>query len=262
MGVSVIIVNYRTPALTVAAVQSALQQHECAEVIVVDNASGDESMVTLRKEVTDFRVKLIESRANLGFGRANNLAAEQASEEFLFLLNSDARFHPGCLGTLLNCWQDLVNPGILAPAVYLPDGQNLQADAIGPFPTVSRLITRKTKQYGTSLTPDWVSGCAMLIRRDDFLAVGGFDPDIFMYYEDVLLCHAIRKRGLEVARCLEAGVTHDGGASIESRLSRKAIYYEAQDVMLKKLGEASIGIFIVKLLRWPNLLIGRLLGRT
>jgi len=260
MSVSVIIVNYRTPALTLLAIESALAQPETTEVIVVDNASGDDSVDQLR--ALGDRVVLIESKENLGFGRANNLGAERAVGDFLFLLNSDATFHAGSLARLLTHWGTLQKPGILAPAVYLPDGKTLQADAIGPFPTVARLITRKTKDYGTSLTPDWVSGCAMMLRREDFLAVGGFDPDIFMYYEDVLLCHAIRRRGLGIYRCLEAGVTHEGGASIESRLSRKAVYYQAQDVMLRKLGESGLGIFIVRLLRWPNLLIGRFLGRT
>lgn len=259
MAVSVIIVNYKTPDLTAAAIDSALAQPEAAEIIVVDNASGDGSVARLR-EFGD-RIMLIESGENLGFGRANNLGVARATEEFVFLLNSDALFHEGCLATMLAHWQTLDKPGILAPAVYLEDGKTLQADAIGPFPTVSRLITRKTTDYGTSLTPDWVSGCAMLLRREDYLAVGGFDPDIFMYYEDVLLCHAIRKRGLGVFRCLDAGITHLGGKSISSTWDRKVVYYQAQDVMLRKMGEPGWGIALVRLLRWPYLVAKRLTGR-
>ncbi len=262
MSVSVVIVNFRTPALTVLAIESSLAQPECTEVLVVDNASGDNSLTVLRDRFTDSRVKILESAENLGFGRANNLAANRAVGGFLFLLNSDARLHENALGTLLKEWPRFERPGILAPAVYLADGETLQVDALGPFPTVERLVTRKTKVHGTSLTPDWVSGCAMLIRRDTFLAVGGFDPEIFMYFEDVLLCRAFRKMGLGIHRCLDAGVTHEGGGSMESRLNRKAIYYSAQDVMLRKMGEPGWGIFLVRLLRWPNLVLGRLLGRT
>jgi GT2 family glycosyltransferase len=97
--------------------------------------------------------------------------------------------------------------------------------------------------------------------REDYEAVGGFDPAIFMYYEDVLLCHAIRKLGKKIYRHLEAGVTHLGGGSIESRWARKAVYYKAQDYMLRRLGQPVWAIWIVKLLRWPNLVLGRLLGR-
>ncbi len=263
MSVSVLIVNFRTPELTAAAVQSALDEPETAEVVVVDNASGDASVSELRERFEgEPRVRLIASPENLGFGRANNLAEQGCTSEFVFLLNSDATLHPGSLRVLIARWNTLDRPGILAPAVYLPDGKTLQADAIGPFPTVKRLITRETKQYGNSLTPDWVSGCAALMLREDYEAVGGFDPDIFMYYEDVLLCHAIRKLGKGVFRCLEAGVTHLGGGSIESRWNRKAVYYSAQDIMLRKIGEPWWAIAIVKLLRWPNLVLGRLLGRT
>lgn len=259
MAVSVIIVNYKTPVLTGAAIESAFTQPEAKEVIVVDNASGDGSIERLR--AFGDRITLIESAENVGFGRANNLGVERATQPFVFLLNSDALFHPRCLETLLERWQTLDKPGILAPSVYLEDGHTLQADAIGPFPTVARLITRKTTHYGTSTTPDWVSGCAMLMRREDFLAVGGFDPDIFMYYEDVLLCHAIRKRGLGIYRCLEAAVTHLGGKSISSTWNRKIVYYEAQDVMLRKMGEPGWGIALVRMLRWPYLVIKRVTGR-
>ncbi|MCC7436039.1 MAG: glycosyltransferase family 2 protein [Methanoregulaceae archaeon] len=256
MAVSVVIVNYRTPELTMAAVESALAQSEAVEVIVVDNASGDDSVSRLK--ALGGRVILIESSENIGFGRANNLGVERACQEFVFLLNSDALLHAGCLGKLLAYWTTLDRPGILAPAVYLADGKTLQPDAQGPFPTVWGLITRKSAAHDTSLTPDWVSGCAMLMRREDFLAVGGFDSEIFMYYEDVVLCHAIRGRGLGVQRCLDAAVTHLGGKSIARSSDRKKVYYQAQDIMLRRLGEPSWAIALVRLLRIPYQLLQRL----
>jgi GT2 family glycosyltransferase len=106
-----------------------------------------------------------------------------------------------------------------------------------------------------------VSGCAMLLHREDYLKVGGFDPDIFMYYEDVLLCRSIRLLGKGVFRHLEAGVTHLGGGSYQSNWKKKQQYYAAQDVLLRKQGESPIGIGLVKLLRWPNLVLGAILGR-
>ena len=259
MAVSVVIVNYRTPELTMAGAESALAQPEAAEVIVVDNASADDSVARLR-ELGD-RVSLVESPENIGFGRANNLGVERASQEFVFLLNSDALLHPGCLAALLECWAALDRPGILAPAVYLADGKTLQPDAQGPFPTVWGLVTRVSAANETSLTPDWVSGCAMLIRREDFLAVGGFDSEIFMYYEDVVLCHAIRQRGLGIHRCLDAAVTHLGGKSIARSSDRKKVYYQAQDIMLRRLGEPAWAIALARLLRVPYRLLQRIRGR-
>jgi GT2 family glycosyltransferase len=259
MAVSVVIVNYRTPELTMAAAETALAQPEAVEVIVVDNASDDDSVVRIK--ALGGRVTLIESTENVGFGRANNLGVERASQEFVFLLNSDALFHPGCLATLIACWATLDRPGILAPAVYLADGKTLQPDAQGKFPTVRGLITRQSAVPETTLTPDWVSGCALLMRRKDFLAVGGFDSEIFMYYEDVVLCHAIRQRGLAVYRCLDAAVTHLGGKSMARSSDRKKVYYQAQDIMLRRLGEPFWAIALVRLLRLPYTLIQRIRNR-
>jgi GT2 family glycosyltransferase len=260
--VSVLIVNFRTAELTIDAVRSSLRQPEATEIIVVDNASGDDSVLKLKEAFDEeARVQIVASPENLGFGRGNNLAAERATQPFVFLLNSDALFHDGCLAALLSHWEKLDQPGILAPAVYLSDGATFQADALGPFPTVKRLILRQTKQYGESLSPDWVSGCAMLLRREDYVKVGGFDPDIFMYYEDVLLCRSIRGLGKGVYRHLEAGVTHLGGGSYQSNWKKKQQYYAAQDVLLRKQGESALGIGLVKLLRWPNLVLGAILGR-
>src|SRR5689334_13264187 len=116
MGVSVLIVNFRTAELTGKAVESSLAQPEAEEVIVVDNASGDESVPYLRARFGDEpRVKIVESAENVGFGRANNLAEKEASQLFLFLLNSDAEFHEACLAKLLAHWPTLDRPGILAP---------------------------------------------------------------------------------------------------------------------------------------------------
>ncbi len=263
MSVAVIIVNFRTPDLTVAAVRSVLSEPEATEIIVVENGSGDDSLAQLASAFEgEVRVKLVESKENLGFGRGNNLGAKHATAEFLFLLNSDATLHPSSLSALLSKWDELKTPGILAPAIRMPDGKTLQLDTFGRLPTASRLLTRATKRYDLEwLEPDWVSGCAMLLKRADFEAVGGFDEDIFMYYEDVLLCQAIRGLGKTIHRCLSAGVTHLGGASASGSLAQKKQYYAAQDLLLKKLGEPSFPRALVKMARWPNLWIGRLIGK-
>lgn len=263
MSVAVLIVNFRTPDLTIDAIRSALAEPEATEVIVVENGSGDDSYerISLAFE-GELRVTVIQSLENLGFGRGNNLAAEHATAEFLFLLNSDATTQPDCLMLLLARWDDLKNPGILAPAIRNASDNSLQVDTFGVMPTAGRLLTRATKRNDLAwLEPDWVSGCAMLIKRIDFEAVGGFDEDVFMYYEDVLLCRAIRGLGKSIHRCVEAAVTHLGGASASGSLTQKKQYYAAQDVMLKKLGEPAVMRLLVKLARWPNLWVGKFLGR-
>ncbi|MEQ1824166.1 MAG: glycosyltransferase family 2 protein [Fimbriimonadaceae bacterium] len=263
MSVAVLIVNFRTPDLTVEAIRSVLSEPEVTEIVVVENGSGDDSFERISKAIEgEMRVTVIKSIENLGFGRGNNLGAEHATADFLFLLNSDATLHAGALSTLLTNWQTLETPGILAPAIRMPDGHTLQLDTFGIMPTAKRLLSRATKRSDPDwLEPDWVSGCAMLLKRADFEAVGGFDSDVFMYYEDVLLCRAIRGLGRTIHRCLEASVTHLGGASASGSTAQKKQYYAAQDVLLSKIGEPVLLRMLVRIARWPNLWIGKLLRR-
>lgn len=251
-SVSVVVVNYRTPDLTIAAVRSVLAEPETLEVVVVDNHSGDGSTTRIAEAFgQEPRVQVVPNHVNVGFGRANNLGVSRAKGRFVFLLNSDARLHPGSFRRLLEAWGQVERPGILAPAVYRGDGKTIQAEAHGPFPTALGLLTRKTTRYGTTTTPDWVSGAAMLLERETYLEVGGFDPDFFLYYEDVVLCHQIRRRGLTIHRVLDAGVTHDEGGSSSDRVRKAAIYFDAQTLMLRKLGEPEWAIALVRLVRWP-----------
>ncbi len=255
--VSVLIVNYRTADLTIAAVESALAQPEATEIIVVDNASGDDSFERL---TTQFRhehtVRVVASPRNRGFGAGNNLAARSATGDLLFLLNSDAQLHPNALAALVTQRQAEQGMCIIAPFIHAGSGSGLQVDALGPFPTVRRIITQQTKRYGTSLTPDWVSGCALMIDRALFEQIGGFDERIFMYFEDVLLCWQVRRLGHSVLRQPEARVTHLGGKSYRSPNELKLDYFNAQDVYLRATGTSPIGISAVKLARRLAITLG------
>lgn len=257
-NVSVIIVNFRTFELTKNAVESALREPEALEVIVVDNASNDSSGEQLLDAFkNDVRVKVLLEKVNKGFGFGNNVGAKAAVGEFLFLLNSDATFHSGCLSQLLATWKTLNKPGIIAPKVFLADGKSPQLDAQGIFPNLGRLLTRETKKVTDSDTPEWVSGCAFMIPKELFERVEGFDTSLFMYFEDVLMCWAIRQLGYQVYRDPKAGVTHLGGGSASSSMKKKKQYYSAQDYALSKMGVGALGLALVKILRWPNWLIGK-----
>ena len=261
--VSVVIVNFRTPKLAADAARSALDQPETLEVLVVDNASGDDSVELLKGELSDPRVRIIASDKNLGFGGGNNLGASEAKGEFLFLLNSDATLHAGALQHLIGALKRDTAIGVAAPFVYLPDGV-IQPDSWGDFPTVRRTLLRQLGSAPNTLEPDWVTGAAMLVRRKEFLEIGGFDEDIFMYLEDVLLCWQFKRRGKRAVRLPEAGVKHLRGASNQSDWRQKGHYYAAQDVLFRKMGESGTAIAVLRLFRLPyrawrrlKLLLGR-----
>jgi GT2 family glycosyltransferase len=231
MDFSVIIVNYNTKDLTTACLDSIFQ-NLCGdfEVIVVDNNSTDGSADFL-KEKFDSKIKIIPNSINLGFGKANNLAAAKAQGKFLFFLNSDTLIKEDVLNAFLIC---LTNPavGILAPDLILTDGQK-QKYASGEFPRFFNLLAGKIgirKVKGL----DWVSGAALVVRKEVFDQVGGFDEKYFMYFEDIDFCWSVKLAGYKIELVPTAKVIHLGGKSLSLNKERKKNYYQSQDYFYYK----------------------------
>lgn len=204
MDVSIIIVNYNTKQLLADCLDTvyAKTQDVEFEVIVVDNASSDSSEEYI---CTQFPlVHWINSGGNLGFGRANNLGAQYASGEYLFFLNSDtlllnnaalefltyARVHqPASIGTL---------------GSWLLDKDENPNSSFGFFPCARNEIKYlmgyyklpKVEETATEKSVDYVTGADMFVKKSTFEHLGGFDPHIFMYYEETDLQYRIAQAGL------------------------------------------------------------------
>lgn len=249
--VSVVVVNFRTPDLTAEAVESVLHEPEVREVIVVDNASGDQSVEALRERFRGLPVDVLESEENIGFGRGCNLGVERATGSLVLLLNSDALMRPGSLGHLKATLCDDPSLALVAPLVLGPDGYTPQADAYGTFPSLSTLVLRTNRHPRDTVFPDWLSGVALLARRDAFLSVGAFDHGFHMYLEDVDLCRRLRDAGLRVQRVPSAVVLHRGGASQPSTRAQAASYFESQDLYFRRAGASAWQLALLRLLRWP-----------
>lgn len=250
--VDCIIVNFQTFELTNRAIESVLKEPELNQVIVVDNHSQDDSPPKLKAVWGDHpQVKLIFSDQNVGFGMGNNLGLKQATAPYIFLLNSDAEVVPGCLKILLEELAQNPQIGLAAPQILCPDGQE-QRDAQGYFPTALRILSQKSGQFDLSDHPDWLSGVSLIIRRLDFLSIGGFDPDYFMYFEDIDLSWRVRQQGWQLAKVRQAQVIHQGGSSFKKQTTRqkKQIYYQAQELYLTKCGTSLPLRFLLALVRF------------
>lgn len=249
MSVDTIIVNFRTPDLTLKAVESVLHDPLTRSVIVVENGSGDNSAQILASKLTSPKIKLIISEKNLGFGGGNNLGAASATSKFIFLLNSDAYLSHGGLAPLVEAIKPQV--GIAAPFVFQPrDGaQVLQDRNFGLFPTPARLLTGKLQSWTPETAAEWVSGVAFMMRRSDFLGLGGFDERIFMYLEDVDLCKRIVDQGKQIVRVAHTEVVHLGGSSAVSSATQKRQFRESTDYYLQKHGFGAAGRQAVKTVR-------------
>jgi GT2 family glycosyltransferase len=263
--VSVILVNYKTPELTQKAARSVLSDPAVSEVIIVENGSGrDDARVLEEAFAYETKVQVLDTGVNLGFGGGNNAGAKIATGKYLFLLNSDAELTKGELGSLVQMLEANPTLGAVSPRVLLPDGTP-QPDAMGLFPTGKRILTRESTTVllgEAARAPEWISGCALFLKADDYWSVGGFDESIFMYLEDVLLCWRLAEKGKGVAICEEAQVVHLGGASKASTLRQKQHYYRAQDYYLKVTGEPFFTRMLIWLLRWPVFWLKSLMKRS
>ena len=172
------------------------------EAVVVDNASTDET-VALIQNVSG--VKVIRNEANRGFSRAVNQAAAASRGRVLVVINQDLYLEPNALQVLFEfvCAKNALVGGELAfeDGVFQP--------SFGPFPSLAgtvcrRALPRAMRKYDlarpsgdSARAVDWVTGAFVGCRRELFEAVGGFDEDYFMYYEDVDFCLRARKAGFE-----------------------------------------------------------------
>ena len=251
---SVVIVNFRTMALTGDAIASVLPEPEVQEVVVVDNASGDGSADHLRGAFADERVRIVESDRNRGFGPGVNLAAAACRSPLMLVLNSDARLLPQSLGRLARALVADDSIGVIAPAVYDSDGRTLQPGAYGRLPTRRDVVVGKgwagrrvDRHPGGATAPGWVSGVAMLLRRADFLSLGGFDEGFTMYFEDLDLCRRLQASGKSVRREPAAAVVHGLGQSWSSRRDQRRRFHQSKLRYFQKLGATPLELGYLRL---------------
>ena len=230
---SVFIVTYNSAPLLRFCLDSLRAQTLVAdlEVIVVDNASRDESVAIIRADYPE--VLLIVSDVNLGFGNANNKALEIATGHYLVLLNPDAVLPPDALAKAVEHMEENVDAGMGGGLLQDPQG-NWQPSA-RLFPSLlndgltisglayhfagSRFFGRFDRTWANPLTAeavDWVPGAFAIMPRHLIVQISLFDPRFFLYYEEVDLCRRIHKAGFKVYYWPDLVITHIGGASSET----------------------------------------------
>lgn len=205
------------------------------EIVVVDNASSDGSAELAREGFPFCRVMALDR--NIGFGAANNLAAREASGDCLLLVNPDAWLEEGCVKALAAVLQSSPRLGMVAPTLRYPNGDrqfswNPTRGVVGE--SVQRFRNRFEKRawaHGPCARllralgdPGWLSASCALVRRQAWDAVGGFDEDFFLYFEDVDLGARLAAAGWDLAEIRDATAFHEKGTT----LSNKLAYRESQ----------------------------------
>jgi hypothetical protein len=256
MKMSIVVVNFNGAKLTLDCVAS-IRAHAPSfshEVIVVDNKSTDTEREELKRNLSD--CTLVLSDRNLGFGGANNLGAARASGELVFFLNNDTIITSDIFTPLTTTLERNPNMGLIGPALRNQDG-TFQV-SFGRFPSLMnewqtiRLNARLNREIVSRVGAveeqmrDWITGAAMMVRKECFNALGGFDESYFMYFEDVDLCYRARRLGHEIGYAADCSLIHLGGMS-----------YSSGEPLIQKEYRRSQLRFYDKFRAWPERLMLR-----
>lgn len=251
LDISIIIVNYNTKHLLLNCLNSIYEYTEdiTFEVIVVDNASMDDSVAFVRKQFPN--VKILESNSNLGFGKANNRGAEIAQGDYLFFLNSDTLLIENSVKKLydfFNLKEREFNIGVLGCTLF--DASMKISNSGGFFPKVNKYIANyaykflevifKLKKdaysdiiYDNITSVDMVSGADMFMKNKLFNLIGGFDERYFLYYEETDLQYRLSKLGFKNYITDSTKIIHLEGGSLSYNNTKRIIIKSSQNLYFK-----------------------------
>lgn len=242
LDVSCIIINYNTSDFTIACVKSIIEKHDPGfkcEIIVIDNASKRKDFLQLDRELKNlgkFPVKHIGSKINIGFGAGNMLGVQEAApcKYYAFINNDTLITEQNTLKELTQFMDKNAEIAVCSPQMLDEDGKfrvtidhfsSLQREILKrPFLETffpKKYLDRK-KIYDKPTRVDYVQGSFMFINAQDFNDVGGFDTNLFLYYEESDLCRRILKqKGKLTYLYPHLTYIHHKSASIEKNIAIK-----------------------------------------
>ena len=258
---SVVVLSWNTRDLTLACL-AALERDGFVggrEVVVVDNASSDGSVEAVRARFP--ATKLVVNCENRLFAAACNQGALAAHGDWLCLLNSDTEVAPGALQQLVEFLEQEPAYAMAAPQLRSPDGSiqrfcrrlPTRAEALFGIGVLSRhwpgtrVLSRYTMQdfdHAHDLDVEQPMGACMVLRRSEFLGLGGFDERLSLYYNDVDLCFELGARGRRIRFLAAARVMHHLGGSTARNPSRSRLWWANRACWFAKRHGATGGLLV------------------
>ena len=251
---SIVIVNWNVRDLLRRCLASVLRPDPARpgrltlQVIVVDNASTDDSVAMLRAEFP--QVQVIVNAANRGFAFANNQGIAVAQGRYVLLLNPDTEVLGDALATLVRYMDAHPDVGIAGPQLLHPDGR-IQSSR-RRFPNLPILFLESTwleclapkgllRRYyvldqpdDATLDVDWIMGAAMLARRAAIRQTGGMDDGFFMYSEELDWCRRVKAAGWRIVYHPAAQIVHHVGKSSEQAVPARHINFQRSKIYYTK----------------------------
>ena len=242
LDVSCILINYNTSQYSIACINSILENtgdSVAYEIVIVDNASKKEDCLTLKEGVSKInseKVKLVRSQINTGFGGGNMTGVEHASPcKYFAFINNDTLFKtPNTLAVLIDFMKATPSAGVCSPQML--DEKGNFRKTIDHFASPQREILKRgflefinpkrfphrKKHYEQALKVDYVQGAFMFVDTQDFKDVGGFDTNLFLYYEESDLCRRmLKQKGKQAYLVPSVEYIHFESASTGSNLTMK-----------------------------------------
>lgn len=293
---SIVIVNYKTPALVINCLATVIPQIGSidARVVVVDNASGDDSVSKIQSWLIEQppsykeRVILVESPVNGGFSAGNNLGIRKEQANYYLLLNSDTLLRKDAIAILLRRIKSDPKLGALGPQLEYEDGRpqiscfrkrSVASELIrgAQINVISKLLNNKNiaiDDHKSHSEMDWISFACVMLPRYAIQKVGLMDSQFFMYFEDIEYCLRLKKAGYKVEQERLARVVHLRGGTSDVKKNSKAqkklpkYFYESRTryFVLRggktKLLFANLAFYSGRLIRQIKRLVGKRPGPT
>jgi len=275
---SIIIISYNTEKITIDCLKSIIESLKNSslkyEIIVVDNASKDNSVSSIKKLKSEIKnrnlkINLIENKENIGFGPANNQAAKIAKSDYLLFLNSDIIVLNADIEKLYNFYKQNEKLFNFLGGKLLNKDMTSQPSC-GPMYTLPMVLAHlflRGDYWGlTRYSPnkikeaDWISGACILTKKEYFEKLDGFDEKIFMYMEEIDLFYRAKKHGFKVFFYPEAQFIHLGSQSSARRSFPILQVYQGLIYFYKK-HFSKFSLFILIIMLKLKALIGFLIGK-
>lgn len=237
MDISVILLTRNTCLQTRKAIESVLSSPGAItkEICVLDNGSTDETPSVLPAAFP--QIRYLRQEHNLGFARAVNLAAREATGEFLLLLNSDARMAPDALVLALNWMRANPRCAVGGAQLFFVDGR--KQNSIANFPSLAtellnkfllrkfwpRRFPGKEQEFREPIEVESVIGAFFLVRRSVWEQLGGLDERFFFFMEETDFCLRARQAGFAVMHLPQLHVWHAQGQTAKQNLPASRIEY-------------------------------------